>query len=116
MQPKASTVDGYLRAINEPQRAELQRLLGIVKKEVPEAEESISYEMPALKYKNKPLVYFGAFSDHMSIFPTSGPIAELEDELKKYTTGKGTLSYKLEEPFPEELLKKILKVRVAQIG
>lgn len=113
---KIDTIDNYLAKLDQRRVDELQRLFEIVKKEVPEAEQSIAYEMPAFKYKNKPLIYFGVFKDHLSIFPTSGPIAEIETELEAYTTGKGTLSYKLEEPFPEELLKKIIRVRLKQIS
>lgn len=112
----ATTIDEYLSELGEAENKELSRLRGIIKKEVPEAEESISYEMPAFKYKGKPLIYFAVFKNHLSIFPTPGPIEDLAERLKPYETGKGTLQYKLEEPFPEDLLKQILQVRLKQIA
>lgn len=113
---QVSTIDEYIAKLTKEERAELQRLMKIIRQEVPEAEESISYGMPAFKFSGKPLIYLGVFKDHLSIFPTSGPVAELEAELHKYTTGKGTLQYKLEEPFPEELLIELLKTRIKQIS
>ncbi len=108
--------DLYIAKLTEPNQKELGRLIDIVRREVPEAEQSISYGLPAFKYKNKPLIYFGAFKDHISIFPTSGPILELADKLSQYTTGKGTLQYTLDKPFPEELIKEIVVARVKQIN
>lgn len=111
-----TTIDEYLSELAPQESKELQRLRDIVKKEVPEAEESISYEMPAFKYKNEPLIYFAAFKNHLSIFPTPGPIEELAEQLKPYESGKGTLKYRLEESFPEELFKKLIRARLKQIG
>lgn len=111
----ATTIQEYLDQLEAPQKVELARLIAIVKREVPKAEESISYGMPAFKFNGKPLIYFGAFNDHLSIFPTSGPIQELQAELKKYQTGKGTLQFTLDTPFPEELLIKLLQIRIEQI-
>lgn len=112
---KPKTVDEYLSNLSKDQKTELQRIRDIIKKEVPEVEESISYEMPGYKYKGKPLIYFAAFKDHLSIFPTPGPIEELDAVLKKYQSGKGTLQYNLEDPFPEELLQKLIQARLKQI-
>ena len=112
---RAASVDEYLKYLDNEERNELQRLREIVRKEVPEAEESISYGMPAFKYKGKPLIYFGAFKDHLSIFPTPDPIENLKKKLKPYEAGKGTLKYKLNEPFPEQLLKEILQARLSQL-
>lgn len=111
----ATTIDEYLNELSEPEKKELSRLRKIIKREVPEVEESISYEMPAFKYKGKPLIYFAAFKNHLSIFPTPGPIEDLAEQLKPYEAGKGTLKYKLEEPFPEDLLKQVVQARLKQI-
>lgn len=104
-----------MRAVDEPQRTELQKICAFIKRVVPETTEGISYGMPAFKYKGKPLVYVGAFKDHMSLFPTSGPIEELHEELKSFKVAKGTIHFTLEKPLPEKLIKKILQYRIAQI-
>lgn len=108
-------VTAYLAKVPEPQKAELVRIRQFVKKLVPEAEESISYMMPAFKYKKKPLVYYAAFKDHMSLFPTSGPTETLKDKLVGYGVTKGTIQFTLEKPLTDELLTEIIMTRKAEI-
>lgn len=79
-----------------------------------EATEVISYGIPALKHKGM-LVWFAAFSDHCSLFPTAAVIEKFKNELKGYTTSKGTIQFLIDEPLPSALIKKIVKTRVAQI-
>ncbi len=115
MKPTSDTVEGYLNNLEPPQKVELERIRALIKKETPGAQESISYQMPAFKYKGKPLIYYGAFKDHMSIFPTSGPIAELEKDLEEFSTAKGTLKFTLDKPIPDEIIKKLVQTRIKQI-
>jgi uncharacterized protein YdhG (YjbR/CyaY superfamily) len=79
----------------------------------PEATEIISYRMPAFKHK-KVLVWFGAFSNHCSLFPTAATIAAFKDELKGYEISKGTIHFPLDKPLPAALIKKIVKTRLEQ--
>jgi uncharacterized protein YdhG (YjbR/CyaY superfamily) len=81
----------------------------------PDVEETISYGVPTFKVKGKPLLHFGVFKDHMSLFPTSTPIGVLKDQLSKYTVGKGTIQFTQDNLLPEELIKDILAVRLTQI-
>jgi uncharacterized protein YdhG (YjbR/CyaY superfamily) len=111
-----SVIDDYLSNVPEPHKSELERIRQIVKQVVPEAQETISYGMPAFKYKNKPLIYFAAFKNHMSIFPTSGPTEELKDKLKSYKTSKGTIQFTVDKPLPESLITDILLIRQAIIS
>ena len=116
MQPTSKTVQEYLNKLEPPKKIELERIRALIKQEVPEAEESISYQMPAFKLSGKPLIYYAAFKNHFSIFPTSGPITELTKELKPFQTTKGTIKFSLEKPLPDELIKKILQTRIKQIN
>jgi uncharacterized protein YdhG (YjbR/CyaY superfamily) len=109
-------VDAYLDQTPEPQKTELQRIRNIVRKLVPDAEESISYMMPVFKYKQKPLLYYAAFKNHMSVFPTSGPTETLKDQLEGYVVTKGTIQFTLEKPLPEALLTAIIQARLAEIN
>ncbi len=115
MQSTFKTVDEYLGQLEPPQRTELQRIRSLIKKEVPEAQELISYQMPAFKLSGKPLIYYAAFKNHFSIFPTPGPITELTQDLKKFQTAKGTIKFSLQDPIPDQLIKKILQTRIKQI-
>jgi uncharacterized protein YdhG (YjbR/CyaY superfamily) len=116
MDMEIKTIDEYLANVDAPKKAALEHIRKLVHQVVPEAEESISYGMPAFKYKGKPLIYFAAFADHLSIFPTSTPIAELKDKLEEFKTGKGTIQFTLEKPVPDALIKELLAVRVADIS
>jgi len=77
-------------------------------------EEIISYKIPAFKYKGV-LVWFAAFADHCSFFPTAAVIDTFREELKGYTLSKGTIQFPLNKPLPIALVKKMVKMRVAQV-
>ncbi len=103
-----SVIDDYLANISSPQKEELQRLLSLVKQTVPEAKEVITYGMPGFQFRGKYLISIGTFKDHMSIFPGSGPIADLQAELKGYKQSKGTIQFTPENPIPDSLLERIV--------
>lgn len=112
-----TTITDYFQHATDEQKAEYQRLSKIVKRLAPKAVESISYGMPAYKIGKKPLVYFGIFKDHLSIFPASGAVIEtMGDELAEFRTSKGTLRYTLEKPIPSELLEKMLRTRLGELA
>ncbi len=79
----------------------------------PEATETISYRIPAFKYKGV-LVWFAAFSNHCSLFPTASVIEAFMNELKCFSTSKGTIHFPTDKPLPTALVKKLVKARVAQ--
>ncbi len=109
------TVDEYLAAIPEPGRTTLRKLRRMIRSIVPrEATETISYQMPAFRYKGA-LVCYGAFSGHCSFFPMDASlIVKFKKELEDYTTAKGTIRFPLDKPLPTALVKKIVKARVAR--
>jgi len=78
-----------------------------------DASDTISYRIPAFKHK-KVLVWYAAFLDHCSLFPTSAVIEEFKDELKGYSTSKGSIHFPLDKPLPTALIKKLVKTRVAK--
>ena len=109
-------VDAYLESVPEPARALLARLRSTIRAAAPaEAEEILSYRMPAFKYK-KILVWYGAFSDHCSLFPTAEIVAAFKDELTDFRTSKGTIHFPLDKPLRTALIKKIVKARVERVA
>jgi uncharacterized protein YdhG (YjbR/CyaY superfamily) len=112
---KPKDIDEYLAGVPEPGRTTLHKVRAIIRSVVPpETTETISYGMPTFKYI-KPLVCFGAFSDHCSFFPmNSSLVAKFKDDLKGYQTAKGTIRFDLDKPLPAALLKKIVKARLAE--
>jgi len=79
-----------------------------------QATETISYGMPAFKH-NGIMVWFAAFSDHCSLFPTASIIAKFKSQLKGFSTSKGTIHFPLDKPLPIPLIKRIVKARVTQL-
>jgi len=107
-------VDEYLAGIPEPARSTLNKMRAAIRSAVPpEAAETISYRIPAFKHKGV-LVWFAAFSDHCSLFPTAAVIEAFKNELKGFTTSKGTIQFPTDKPLPTALIKKMVKARVAQ--
>lgn len=112
---KITDVDSYLAQVPEPARTTLQKVRATIRSAVPkEATEGLSYGMPAFRYKGA-LVGYAAFKDHCSFFPMQASlIDEMKDELKSYRTSKGTLQFPQDKPLPAALLKKMVKLRVAE--
>ena len=107
-------IDEYLAGVPEPARSTLNKIRAAIRSAVPrEATETISYRIPAFQY-NGVLVWFAAFSDHCSLFPTASIVAAFKNELKGYSTSKGTIQFATDKPLPTALVKKLVKARVAQ--
>jgi uncharacterized protein YdhG (YjbR/CyaY superfamily) len=108
-------VDEYLARVPEPARSTLNRIRAVIRSAVPPAAtETISYGMPAFRYKEV-LVWFAAFSDHCSLFPTASVIEAYKKELQGFYTSKGTIHFPTDKPLPAALIKKLVKARVAQV-
>jgi uncharacterized protein YdhG (YjbR/CyaY superfamily) len=111
---KAKTVKEYFAAIPEPALSSLHKMRATIRSAVPVGStEIISYGIPAFKDK-RVLVWFAAFSDHCSLFPTASIIEKFKTELKNFSTSKGTIHFPIEKPLPIALIKKLVKARVAQ--
>lgn len=109
-----NTVDDYLATVPQQSRKAFLELRNTVRSAVPrEAEEIISYRIPAFKHK-RVLVWYAAFANHCSLFPTASVIEQFKDELKEFPKSKGTIQFPLDKPLPLALIKKIVKARVAE--
>jgi uncharacterized protein YdhG (YjbR/CyaY superfamily) len=107
-------VDEYLAGVPEPARTTLEKMRTTIQTALPsQATETISYGIPAFKLK-KILVYFAAFTNHCSFFPTAAIIEEFKDDLAGYTLSKGTVQFPTNKPMPAALVKKMVRARVAQ--
>jgi uncharacterized protein YdhG (YjbR/CyaY superfamily) len=106
--------DEYLAGVPEPSRSTLNELRAAIRSAAPpQATETISYRIPAFKHK-RVLVWFAAFSNHCSLFPTASVIEAFKNELKGFSTSKGTIHFPTDKPLPTALIKKLVKARVAQ--
>lgn len=110
-----ASVEEYMAAIPPDYREALEKLRRQIRAAAPDATETISYQMPAFRDRDRLLVSYAAFKDHCSLFPMSGKvIADNEKELAPYATGKGTLQFHVDDPLPAGLVKKIVEARLAE--
>jgi uncharacterized protein YdhG (YjbR/CyaY superfamily) len=110
-----SVIDDLLEKTEPPERIELERIRRFVHAVCPECMEIQTYGMPGFKYKGKYLLSFGAFEDHMSLFPGAEPIELLKAKLQSYHLSKGTIQFTLEDPLPDDLLTEIIELCKARI-
>jgi len=107
-----NTVDEYLATLTDDRKkAIMEQLRTVIKQAVPEADELISYQMPAYRYHGI-LIYFGAWKSHWAIYPASATIkATLKKDLSNYKQTKGAIQFPWDQPFPETLITKLVKKR-----
>jgi uncharacterized protein YdhG (YjbR/CyaY superfamily) len=112
----ASEVDAYLRAVDEPKRGTLEALRRTILELVPDAEQVISYRVPAFRVGGHTVAGFAEFKHHLSYLPFSGSVlGELADELDGYTMTKSALHFAVDRPLPKPLVERLIAVRLAEI-
>ena len=110
-------IDRYLQALDEPKRSTLEALRTSILEVVPEAEQGISYGMPAFKVGGKTVAGFAAFKSHLSYLPHSGSVlSALGDEVAAYETSKGALRFAVDRPLPTRLVKNLVAARMRELG
>lgn len=113
---KFESIDAYLATLNEPQRSTLSALRRTICDIIPDAEETISYNMPGFRLHGKVVAGFAAFKNHVSYFPHSGSvIPALGDAVKDYDGNAGTLRFASDKALPKTLVKKLIDTRIQQV-
>jgi len=112
----AEDVDEYLRGVEEPKRATLEALRRTILEIVPDAEQLISYRVPAFRVGGATIAGFAAFRRHLSYLPFSGSVlSQLADELAGYTMTKSALHFSIDRPLPRTLVEKLIAVRLQEL-
>lgn len=115
--PQALTVDGYLASLDEPKRSTLQELRQTIRDLIPDAEECISYGMPAFRMHGKVVAGFAAFKDHLSYLPHSGSvIPAMSAELAGYRSTTGSLHFAIDTSLPRHVVERLIAIRLQQIN
>jgi uncharacterized protein YdhG (YjbR/CyaY superfamily) len=110
-------IDSYLATLDEPKRSTLEELRRSILAVIPDAEQCISYGMPAFKVRSKTVAGFAAFKNHLSYLPHSGSVLEkLGEDLASYEGTKGSLHFAIDEPLPRGLVNKLVKTRMRELG
>ena len=107
------TIDEYIATFPMDVQRKLDEMRATIKETAPEATEKISYQMPTF-YLNGNLVYFAAFKNHIGFYPIPTGIEKFKKELSVYKTTKGAVQFPLDQPLPLDLVRKIVKFRVAE--
>ena len=108
-------IEEYLDTLDEQKRATLSKLRDTIVAIVPDAEQCISYGMPAFKLRGKTIAGFAAFKSHLSYVPHSGSVIPmLAKETEGYTQTKGSLHFPVDKPLPKKLVKTLLDARMAE--
>src|SRR5579863_1494648 len=110
------TIDAYLARLPEPAHSTLQKVRAAIRSALPpSATETISYKIPAFRH-GEVVIWFAAFANHCSLFPTGRVIEMFKADLQPYTLSKGTIQFPTDKPLPTTLIKKMVKARLAQIA
>jgi uncharacterized protein YdhG (YjbR/CyaY superfamily) len=111
-----SEVDAYLAALEEPKRGTLEALRRTILEIVPDAEQVISYRVPAFRLGGKTIAGFAAFTNHLSYLPFSGSVLpRLTAELTGYSGTKSALHFPVDEPLPKALVEKLIAARLEEL-
>jgi uncharacterized protein YdhG (YjbR/CyaY superfamily) len=112
----AEEVDQYLRGVEEPKRSTLQVVRRTILAIIPEAEQTISYKVPAFRLDGAIVAGFAAFRNHLSYLPSSGSVlVQLEDELSGYTMTRSALHFPIDKPLPKTIVEQLITVRRAEV-
>nr|WP_292015406.1 DUF1801 domain-containing protein [Chryseobacterium sp.] len=110
-------IDEYLLLFPEEIRKKLEQLRKAVHMQIPDLEEYIGYQMPAFKYKGKPLVYFAAYKNHIGFYPGAEGIKSFEEDFKEgnYKFSKGAVQFPVAKDLPLDLVQRIVASRIREI-
>lgn len=112
---KPENIDQYIAGFSGDVQEKLQTIRELVHDTIPEAVESISYQMPSFKYNGKILVYFAAFKNHIGFYATPEANIAFKNELSEYKTTKGTVQLPFDKPIPTELFRKMILYKAMSI-
>ena len=107
----SKSVDDYIASQPKAVQGVLQRVRSAIRKALPDAEEVISYQIPAFRLHRRIVIFFAAWKEHYSIYPALEVAAAFKDELVRYKVSKGTIRFPLSEPVPVKLIERIAKFR-----
>jgi uncharacterized protein YdhG (YjbR/CyaY superfamily) len=112
-----ASVDDYIASQPESVQPLLASVRSAIRKAVPRAEESISYNLPTYKLDGRPVIYFAAWKKHFSIYPASSRMVDaFKDDLAPYEVEKGTIRFPFSEPAPVKLIAQIAKFRAREVA
>jgi len=107
------TVDEYIAGFPRDVQKKLKQVRTAIRKAAPNAEEVISYQMPAFRLEGQ-LIFFAGFATHIGIYPKTAGMARLEKQLAPYKGAKKSIRLPLDEPVPVDLIGEVVRIRVKE--
>lgn len=110
-------VDRYLTGLEEPKRATLEEMRRRILEVLPDAEQGLSYAVPAFKVEGRVVAGLAAFKSHLSYLPHSGSVlAAVSEKTRQFQQTKSALHFPVDEPLPPALVRELIEVKLRQMG
>jgi uncharacterized protein YdhG (YjbR/CyaY superfamily) len=107
-----ASIDDYIAGFPEDVQAVLRQVRAIIREAAPDAQETISYRIPAFTLGGRQLIYFAGHSKHVAVYPAPVANPGFAEEMAVYGSGKGTAKFRLDQPLPVDVIRKIVKFRI----
>ena len=111
---KITSVDEYIASMPEETQMALEEIRAVIKTIAPNAEEQISYKMPAFKVNGDFFIHFSAWKNHIGMYPIPAGNDAFQKEIEPYRSAKSSLNFPLNKPMPLKLIRKVVKFRIAE--
>jgi len=108
-----TSIDQYIGTFPEEVQKKLEEIRATIKAIVPDAKEKISYQIPCFELNGRNLIHFAGWNRHISMYPIPAGDAAFEKKIARYSAGRGTLKFPLDEPIPLELISDVIRFRLA---
>lgn len=112
----ANSIDEYIAEFPPEIRKVLEELRALIRASARDATETISYAIPTFDLNGKHLVHFAGYAGHVGLYPAPSGLEAFKEDLKPYKTGKGSVQFPIDQPLPEDLIRRIVEFRLAEIG
>ena len=114
--PRFASYEAYVASLPDDRRLGVERLRASAVAAAPDAVETISYDMPALRLDGHFLVSWAAYKSHYSLFPASAAVVqELGDDIRPFLAGRGTIRFPADQPIPEDVVTRVVRTRVTEL-
>ena len=111
-----ASIDDYIASLPKESQAVAARLRALIRDTVHGVSERVSYDMPTFDLKGQPMIYFGVWKKHISLYPATGRVvAHFGAEFAPYKLGPGTIQFPLDKPLPMDLIRRIIEFRASEL-
>jgi uncharacterized protein YdhG (YjbR/CyaY superfamily) len=111
---KFTSINEYVASLPENAQKAMGEIIATIKENVSDAEEHISYNMPAFKVNGEYFIHFSAWKNHIGMYPIPAGNEAFQKQIEPYRSAKSSLNFPLDKPMPIQLIEKFIKFRIAE--